>query len=290
MGSISIPVDILRVILEHLDRGDLTKICLLNKICCSCSQDVLYRDIYFPDILVCHTLAQSTHLARRVRSFTIRNTHRELAKALRNMTCLRSLTLRSYNSSSNVLDGCIFSLDTFTCEFRYNESLLKFLQSQPSLREANFLTSSGYPKLLDLEPTCLPNLTRITAHYTWLPHIVPGRPVSEVASTVYPRDGNPVDFSFCVLSTVPIKKLAISYFLFPNSERLLASIFPSLTHLEVDLYIKRRPFQNVCVRFPLILFDNWILIVRTCIIEISEIYRTCYKYPRCAIVAPSVHD
>src|ERR1700728_4615386 len=180
MSSISIPVDILRIILEHLDQDDLAKICLLNKICCSCSQDVLYRDIYFPDILVW-------------------NTHRELAKALRNMTRLRSLTLLSVDSS-NVLDGCIFSLDTFTCEFPYNESLLKFLQSQPSLRETHFLTTSRYPTLLDLEPTCLPNLTRITAPSNWIPHIVPGRPVSEVVSIAY-RIGNPVDFSIYALST-----------------------------------------------------------------------------------------
>src|ERR1700733_1006948 len=108
MSSTSIPVDILCIILEHLDRGDLTRICLLNKICWSCSQDILYRDIYFPDILVCLTLAQSTHLARRGRSFTTRGGHPELANALLNMALLRSLTLLSYNGS---LDGCIFSLD-----------------------------------------------------------------------------------------------------------------------------------------------------------------------------------
>jgi hypothetical protein len=291
MSSISIPVDILRVILEHLDQDDLTRICLLNKICCSYSQDVLYRNIDFPKIPVCHTLAQSTYLARRVRSFKTREEHPELAKALRNMTCLRSLTLLSlYDSSADVLDGCIFSLDTFTCRFPFSESLLKFLQNQPSLREAHFLTDSRFSKVLDLEPTCLPNLTRITAPYAWIPHILPGRPVSEVIAEDYPRDGNPVDFSFYALSTVPIKKLAISYNLFPNSEHLLASIFPSLTHLGVDLHMKSRPFQNVCVRFPLILFDNWILMVRTCIIVCSGIYRTCYKCPRCAVVAPSVHN
>jgi hypothetical protein len=247
MSSISIPVDILRAILEHLDRGDLAKICLLNKICCSCSQDILYRNIDFPRILVCRTLAQSTHLARRVRSFTVRNTHRELAKALRNMTCLRSLTLLNVDISSNVLDGCLFSLDTFTSGFSYDESLLKFLQSQPSLREAHFVTSFYSPELL--EPTCLPNLSRITAPYTWLPYIVPGRPVSEVASTNYPRDGSPVDLSFYALSTVSIHKLAISYLLFPNLEHLLPTVFPLLTHLKVDLYAKLLSIQNVCVLF-----------------------------------------
>ena len=246
MSSISTPVDILRAILEHLDLGDLTKICLLNKICCSCSQDILYRNIYFPDIEVCHTLALSKHLARRVRSFTIRNTHRELSKALRNMTCLRSLTLLDLDISSNVLDGCTFSLDTFTCRFSYSESLLKFLQSQPSLREAHFLAPFSFPALTDVEPTCLPNLTRISAHYTWLPHIVPGRPVSEVALTGYLHDGHPVDFSCYTLSTVPIQKLEINYTLIQNSSFLLPSIFPSLTHLRVVLYMGISYFQQVC--------------------------------------------
>src|ERR1700728_2938015 len=152
MSSISISVDILRIILEHLDRNDLTRICLLNKICCSCSQDILYRDIDANN-RVCHTLVQSTHLAKRVRSFAMRGWHRELAQALRNMTCLRSLTWLDVYDSSNVLDGCIFSLDTFTCDFPYNESLLKFLQGQPSLREAHFVTHFYFPELLDLEPT-----------------------------------------------------------------------------------------------------------------------------------------
>jgi hypothetical protein len=251
MSSISIPVDILCIILEHLNQDDLTRICLLNKICCSYSQDILYRDIYFPDILVCDTLAQSTHLARRVRSFATRSGHLELAKALRNMTRLRSLTLLSVSDSSNVLDGCIFSLDTFTCRFPYDESLLKFLLSQPSLREAHFLAYSRFIALLDVEPMCLPNLTRITAHYTWLPHIVPGRPVSEVASFGQPHDGSPVDLSFYALSTVPIQKLEISHLLLPNSERLLASIFPSLTHLKAGLYIPLLSTQEVCARFLL---------------------------------------
>jgi hypothetical protein len=245
MGSISIPVDILRIILEHLDRGDLARICLLNKICCSCSQDILYRNIYCPRTLICHTLAQSTHLARRVRSFTMKGMHPELAQALRSMTRLRRLTLLSVGDSSNVLDGCTFSLDTFTCTFSYDESLLNFLQSQPSLREAHFLAPFSFPALTDVEPTCLPNLTRITAPYNWIPHIVPGRPVSEISSTGHPRD---VDLSFYTLSTVPIQKLETSYFPLTNTE-LFASIFPSLMHLTIDVSLTISFFQKVCAIF-----------------------------------------
>jgi hypothetical protein len=254
MCSISIPVDILRAILEHLNRGDLTKICLLNKICCSCSQDVLYRDIDASSSLVCPTLAQSTHLARRVRSFTTRGGHPELAKALQNMTCLRSLTLLNVSNSSNVLDGCIFSLDTFTCKFPYDESLLKFLRSQPSLREAHFLPYICFTGLLDLEPTSLPNLSRITAPYSWLPNFVPGRPVSETTSIGHPHSRNSSYFNFYALSTVPIQKLAISYLLFPKSERLFTSIFPSLTHLKVDLSVHFLSTQGECVRASLLFY------------------------------------
>ena len=41
----STPVDILRLILEHVDRTSLIRTCLLNKTCSSCAQDVLYRHI-----------------------------------------------------------------------------------------------------------------------------------------------------------------------------------------------------------------------------------------------------
>src|SRR5277367_3230037 len=114
----SIPVDVLYHILRHVDKESLLQICLLNKVCCSCSQDILYRDMridgkHFKSTKAFQTLSESTHLAKRVRSFEITNydivwsvgkhfkstkafqtlsesTH--LAKRVRsfeNMTCLR---------------------------------------------------------------------------------------------------------------------------------------------------------------------------------------------------------
>ena len=81
--------------------------------------------------------------------------------------------------------------------------------------------------------------------------------MGEVSSIGHPYDGSPVDLSFYALSTVIIQKLTINYFLFPNS-KLLALIFPLLTHLKINLYLDLLSVQNVCVRFPFILFDNWI--------------------------------
>src|SRR3984885_9263213 len=87
-----IPVDVLRDILDYVDKAGLATMCRVNKICCSYSQDVLYRDIYVKTPNVQQTLAQSTDLARRVRSF---ETYYEsdLAVALRNMASLRNLKL-----------------------------------------------------------------------------------------------------------------------------------------------------------------------------------------------------
>src|SRR5277367_2211672 len=109
---LSIPVDVLRMILEHVDKADLAKICLLNKICCSCSQDVLYRDIEAssrPGVV--HTLAHSTNLARRVRSFDSPYCQ-TLDMALKNMSSLRRLRLWHIVDAS-ILDGCTFQLDSF---------------------------------------------------------------------------------------------------------------------------------------------------------------------------------
>jgi hypothetical protein len=64
-------IDGLRLILEHVDKLSLAK------ICCSCSQDIPYQNIRIErpsDSRVYQTLAQSTHLASRIRSFEIMDT------------------------------------------------------------------------------------------------------------------------------------------------------------------------------------------------------------------------
>jgi hypothetical protein len=68
----SIPVDVLLAILKHADKASLVTMCKVNKACRSCSQDLLYREIRIyqrSEFGVYQTLAQSTHLARLVRSF-----------------------------------------------------------------------------------------------------------------------------------------------------------------------------------------------------------------------------
>jgi hypothetical protein len=226
----SIPVDVLREILEHVDQKDLATLCRVNKIFCSCSRDVLYREIKFRDkCAVLQTLAKSTDLARRVRSFNHLHSPGELATALRNMSSLRRLNLYCISDVS-VLDGCTFKLDSLTCNFLHSESLQRFLNSQPSLTHVTFY--KGYEPLIPFDG-CLPNLTRVEAMPSWLRILIPGRPVREVILIGYFS----IDLSFFTLSTTPIQKLGIRYdTLYPKPVSLLVSIFFSLVHLEVNAY------------------------------------------------------
>src|SRR6202035_2440185 len=134
----SIPVDILHHILEHVDKASLAKMCLVNKVCCSCSQDILYRDIQIraydsSSTRLCQTLSESTHLAKRVRSFEMIDFDGEdrdvidevLRKSLQNMTRLRSLSFLYSDPNFGILDGCTFKLDSFHSEEYYSQDELR---------------------------------------------------------------------------------------------------------------------------------------------------------------------
>ena len=229
---------------------------MLNKVCCSCAQDVLYRDMRFVCPKAHWTLSTSRHLARRVRLFSfstetsirgappVNYVKKTLAKALRNMTSLRNLKLLM-GRDSNILDGCTFKLEVFSSDFAYDKSLRKFLNRQPSLTTIEFLKEDN--DLSNLEATCLPNLTQVTASFSSLKYIIPGRPISDVSRHLI-TDDSPDDLNFFTLSTSPILKLTTTYScLYPTSTHLLASIFPSLTHLSITT----RKYE---VRGPLLLF------------------------------------
>ena len=252
----SIPVDVLREILEHVDENDLATLCRVNKIFCSCSQDVLYRDICINliGIRVQQTLAQSTHLARKVRSFeTI--LHSDLAMALRNMTSLRNLRVPS-GICTDILDGCTFKLDSFECNYAYdrNGSFQTFLSNQPSLKYVEFPNNL----YITLEATCLPNLTRIDASFPWLPCLIPGRPLNEVISRGCASNEHSIDLSFFALSTTPIQKLSIDYsYLYSTPAHLLASFLPSLTHFTLTIWKNNTFFKNEGVCGSLILITGY---------------------------------
>jgi hypothetical protein len=249
------------MILDNVDEADLVAVCQVNKVCCSCAQDILYRNIIADTddrLTVCLTLAQSTHLARRVRSFVVTKlgvfSPDRMAKALRNMTSLRSLTLHS--QPSYILDGCTFKLDSFTYHRPYDKHLKKFLDSQPSLTHLEFL--GNFPSgniTVEFEASCLPNLIRVSTWFSCLPLIIPGRPVSEVnAFFEHCIFVEPVDVNLFTRSTAPIRRLAILYsYLYSTPVQLWASIFPSLVHLTICIEFYRRVVSEE-VRVPIFQF------------------------------------
>jgi F-box-like len=242
----SIPLDVLLEILKYVREADLATLCRVNKIFCSCSQNVLYRRIFLGDDDVIQTLAKSTNLARRVRSFHTSCKCPELATALRNMSSLRSLDL-AYIDDISILDGCTFKLESFYCDFPYSESLQQFLYSQPSL--TNLTIWRDYKPLSPFDERCLPNLTRVKARPSFLGILIPGRPVREVV-VFSPYTVDSIDSSFFTLSATPVQKLRIDYgMLYPKPVSLLVSIFPSLMHLLVTTWYVRST-----VRVPLCLF------------------------------------
>jgi hypothetical protein len=225
--------------------------CRVNKICCYFSQDFLYRDIFVGDPRVHRTLAQSIHLARKVRLFCSYSTGTDsnLAMALRNMTSLRILQLSS-TFNPDILDGCTFKLELFECSYlnSHGESFPKFLSSQPSLK---YLTLSGHFMftLWSLEATCLPNLTYINVATSWLPYLIPGRPLNEVIVDGGIPDDDTFDFSIFALSTTPIKKLMIDHScLQPTPLHFLASFLPSLTYFTLTFWKHRSDYiiEMVC--------------------------------------------
>jgi hypothetical protein len=245
MPRSDIPVDVLRDILDHVDKASLATMCRVNKICCS--QDVLYRDIFVThsSSKVHRTLAQSTHLARRVRSFDSNYEDTYLAIALRNMTSLRDLKLLG-PFYDNILDGCTFKLDSFECKYLgdFGESFPKFLSSQPSLKYMTLPVDIDDPESSPLETTCLPNLTRINATLSWLAYLIPGRPLNEVITSAIALYGDPSDLSFFALSTTPIQKLTIEYNSLGLVPRQILAFLPSLTHFTLTVWKNYTFFKN----------------------------------------------
>jgi F-box domain len=247
----SIPVDVLREILEHVSEADLVTLCQVNRICCSCAQDVLYRNILVRGSRINQILARSTDLAKRVRLYANYYYHSfgELSMALKNMTSLRHLDLINVYDTT-ILDGCTFRLDTFHCPFYDSEPLRKFLDSQPGLTYINI--RAGLNISIPFEQTLLPNLTRVKAGHEWLPRLIPGRPVRSIityAPAFSYEPGADPDPSFFALSTGPLQKLRIPFFLlYPKPASLLISSFPFLMHLSLTSDGLSYPGESAIVR------------------------------------------
>jgi hypothetical protein len=186
------PIDILRIIPIRRPR----KMSIIAT-CATYSDHEVYR-----------TLAESTHLARKVCTFNSRFDDPDLATALRNMTSLRILTL-SITLYSDIFEGYTFKIDSFTWSYPNNKYLRKFLSSQPSLKNVVFDTDPGFQLL---EAMCLPGL----------PTRFPGSSTSFMADPlarslwleIFSHERS-IDLSFFTLGT-PQSRSMIDYYYHPD--------------------------------------------------------------------------
>ena len=256
-GRSQIPVDILLIILDNLDKSDIATMCRLNKLCCAFSQPILFRDIHieFQERVpffsiknerlyaLCEALSQSPYLSRCVRSFSVRiyeisrRFQTKIAETLEFLPSLRHLGLYVYFNFTRLLKGRTFSfkLESFSF-YSSNTDIQEFLNSQPSLTTVNICFRNDlYSHRFKFEKKCLPNLTRVTTSFFYAEEFIRGRPVSEITCTDQPYNRNNITLDFFTLSTAPIRKLTIGHdFLYYGAKPgQLRELFPSLAHLEL---------------------------------------------------------
>jgi hypothetical protein len=249
--------------------------CRLNKICCALAQPILFRDIRIQfhetedfdkrGFALCETLSQSPHLARCVRSFSVRIYEilvpfgTMIVETLEFLPSLRHLGLNVRNDFTGQLNGRTFSfkLESFSFYLSYDTDLQNFLNSQPSLTTVDFKFHGprGFQNSprLEFERKCLPNLTRVTAYCNDVEEIIRGRPVSEITCIGAPRFHHNGTLDFFALSTAPIRKLAIDFqFLYHGAKPgQLRELFPSLAHLTLASYFRFSSMMSVRVSLRL---------------------------------------
>jgi hypothetical protein len=277
-GRSQIPVDVMLIILDNLDKSDIATMCRLNKICCAFSQPVLFRDIriqfhetadsdqvfsikHDQGFALCETLSQSPHLARCVRSLSVRvfetsnRFQTMIAETLEFLPSLRHLGLSVYFNFTRLLNGRTFSfkLESFSFNLSYDTHLRNFLNSQPSLTTVDIRFNQQYSPRTESERKCLPNLTRATTYFIDAEEIIRGRPVSEITCIGEPNVERDITLDFFSLSTAPIRKLTIDYgFLYQGAKpRQLRALFPSLAHLTLTSYFRFSDMISVRVSFRL---------------------------------------
>ena len=248
--------------------------CRLNKLCCALAQPVLFRDIRIqlhetadPDegltirhdrgFSLCETLSQSPHLARCVRSFSIRifensmRFRKKIAETLEFLPSIRHLGLNVHNDFNHLLKGRTFSfkLESFSLNLAYDTHLRDFLNSQPSLTTVDicYKESWGFPRL-EFGRRYLPNLTRVTTSVWCVDQIIRGRPVSEITCADPIDIHSTISLDFFALSTAPIRKLTFDFDFLYNGAKpgQLLALFPSLTHLTLTSHFQFSGMISVC--------------------------------------------
>ncbi|KAF9008695.1 hypothetical protein BDQ17DRAFT_1236270, partial [Cyathus striatus] len=197
-----LPTELLEAVLHHVHPSDLAVLSTTSSLTYSVAQRLLYRHIRIDclsrNLGIVITLSRRPHIARHVRSFSIRlysysflfkSFYRQLHTALSAMTELVSLDLFADSSSSWVLETpCHSSYDRlvhFSSSFSLDRHVAHFLSKTSNLVDLQLDSGSPVDSCLPitLPPTSLPRLSEFAGPSDIAQAIVPGRPVETIHLT-----------------------------------------------------------------------------------------------------------
>ncbi|KAG2748239.1 hypothetical protein P692DRAFT_20954065 [Suillus brevipes Sb2] len=245
-----LPVEILELIFNNLERHELIPVLSSNSIFHNTASRAVYRNISETSsvkaLKLIKTLALNATYSRHVRSIDLdfannlitANILRLLNRTLQQLKSLTTLIL-DFSQTDNAADvawifqGCSFSLTTFTSSMRCDRSLAQFLAMQPKITE---LCLRGFNKEYEfaLEPMALPKLEHfrtVLSYPSIVGEVLRGRPVESVSMSLYPGDVQ-TSLDTLLLSATAIKRLTVMSFESDPPVALLPLIADRLPHLE----------------------------------------------------------
>lgn len=235
-----LPVEVIDLVIQDLDREELYGAALANKSLSAIATRVLYRSVKVTkpvsSVLCLRTLSRNRTLATLVRSFEIawtstiplatKNLYDLANKALKNLVSLTSLTIDAKGGTWD-FPSFAFSLQTFSTNRVCDDSLARFLDSQPQLLDLTLrgfstgnlaslplLGDSTAPTSFSLLPTSLPKLTALRIVHAGpaiVASVIKDRPVTQVSVPLY-ADCAAATLDALMLSTCDIKRLNIISF------------------------------------------------------------------------------
>lgn len=274
----ALPVETLDLIVECLSRTDLLAVIKTNSLFHRIAARVLYRSVSelepIQAVLLVKTLAQNDLYPSFVRHIELdwdsdnsccltANFLRLLNRALRRLKRLLRLTLEfpTNNNTGNVawvLQGCTFSLKSFTTSMRCGPTLARFLETQDDITDL-CLRGINTIDTASLASNALPHLTHfrtVLSSPQVVADFIRDRPVESVSTSLYPGDvGSSLDA--LLLSSKRIKKLTVLSFEAAQPVLLFKDIATRLPWLEalhvVVLLSEGYTHVNVLRLFVLIL-------------------------------------
>jgi hypothetical protein len=191
MSFQSLPAELMDHVAHYLHATDLVALSTINSYLYPVAQRWLYRQITInyssnnPSLVV-STLAQKPHLARYVRTFSVRlGSYPTLFEtALSNMSQLFSLDIFLDHTASWVMhtrdDSTYHCLEHFASSFHIDHNLIHFFQKTSALLELEVDSLLPTTIIPSLGPNVLPRLSQFTGSSQAAQYVVPGRPVESI--------------------------------------------------------------------------------------------------------------